>query len=177
MSERDLSAQLEALRADFDRGFAESPGVRAEGSVPLLAIELGGQRYALRLNELAGVVAAPDIVPVPGAPPGLIGLAGLRGCVVPVYNMGAALGVESRGGRWLALHGEATPVGLTFDGLTGYVEVSPAQIHPADPAEAARAIRQIARSAAGDMCLIEMPAVVAALLRVAVGDGLEETPR
>ena len=56
---RDLPGGADELRRAFDRSFAEAPGGAPEADAleSLLAIRVGGDPYALRLSEIAGLFA------------------------------------------------------------------------------------------------------------------------
>ena len=61
-----------------------------------LLIAVGEERYALGIEQVLEVAAAPDPAPLPGAPRGVIGLQNLRGEVVPVLEVGSLLGGTPR---------------------------------------------------------------------------------
>ncbi len=124
-------AALELRRA-FDAGFAASPPT-PEDRVDLLLIRVGQDSLALRVAELSGVALCPRLEPVPQATPqpGLVGLAGLRGALVPVYALAALLGNAGTcsAGRWLALCGTREPLGLAFDELQGFLRLPRSRLH------------------------------------------------
>jgi chemotaxis signal transduction protein len=122
------------LRAAFDRAFAEPFRLDAPASESLLAIRAGNEPFALRLAEIAGLFADRKISHVPGNMPALLGLAGFRGALVPVYSLQvllahaaarAAAGVP----RWIVL-AAAAPVAFAFEVLEGQLRVSPEAILP-----------------------------------------------
>jgi len=51
-----------------------------------LVVRVGERRFALPLDRVEGVAIAPPISRVPGTPAGLLGLANLRGSVLPVLD-------------------------------------------------------------------------------------------
>ena len=63
MSERATSVRARAaeLRRDFDRAFAEPIRLDTTITEDLLAIRVGGQACAIRLNEIAGLFAGKSI--------------------------------------------------------------------------------------------------------------------
>ena len=83
------------LRRDFDSSFANPPPVAGEAVQDLLAIRLGARRFALRLSEIAGLYADKRITPVPGAAAGMLGIAGFRGSILPVYDLQRLLDLSS----------------------------------------------------------------------------------
>jgi chemotaxis signal transduction protein len=114
-----------AMREAFDGAFARAPEIDERVFEDLLAIRAAAQPYALRLSALAGLYVDRRVVPLPSAMPALLGLVGLRGELVPVYDLGALLGHASRdGGRWLSLvRAEDGALGLAFDQLDGFARV------------------------------------------------------
>jgi purine-binding chemotaxis protein CheW len=128
-------ARAATLRREFDQAFA-APAEAAAGAVDLLALRVAGERYALRLSEIGGLHADRRIVALPGAPPELLGLAGLRGGLVAVYDLGAFLGAP-RGGspRWVVLAGSDRTVGLAFEELERYLRVATQDLKPGAESE------------------------------------------
>ena len=113
-----------ALRRAFDLSFAEAPTAGAEPLESLLALRVGGAPYAIRLSEIAGVHADRTVVPVPTPMPDLLGVAGIRGAIVPVYDLGALLGhPRSTRPRWMLLAASPALVGLAFESLEAHVRM------------------------------------------------------
>ena len=120
----------------FDAAFAAPPRRPDPDPLDLLAIRLGQAPYAIRLSEISGLATRRKVVPLPCRTPELLGLAGIRGSLVPVYGLAALLGEESahEGNRWLLLCGTREPVALAFADLEGYLRVPRSDLLPADPA-------------------------------------------
>ncbi len=123
-----------AMRRDFDRGFAVPVHFDMTATENLLAIKVGTQCCALRLSEISGLVAAKKITRIPGATAALLGIAGFRGTIVPVYSVRALLGTAgdsaaSRTPRWLVT-AAAEPVAFAFEGFEGQLRVMPDAILP-----------------------------------------------
>jgi purine-binding chemotaxis protein CheW len=126
------------LRQSFDRSFAARPAVQAAQEEDLLAIRLGAGRYALRLPEIAGLASKKKIVRVPSRVPELLGVAGFRGAVMPVYDLSAIL--EARAGdapHWFAV-AAARPVVLAFTTFEGHLRVPRAAMTPRDGGQGRR---------------------------------------
>jgi purine-binding chemotaxis protein CheW len=127
----------DALRRAFDAGFAAPPAARAAAEVGLLRLRAGGAPVAVRTLEAAGLVPAARLCPVPGARRELLGLAGVRGEVVPVYALSRLLGWPDAGERpaWLLLAGDprdlAARVALACGAFEGQVAVPPGALVPA----------------------------------------------
>jgi chemotaxis signal transduction protein len=109
-----------ALRRAFDASFAAAPPPPAAGFEDVLAIRLGSDPYLLRLSEIAGLHVDRQIVPVPTAHPGLLGIAALRGQILPVYDLGVVLGyAPGESPRWLVLGPAPRSISLAFAELEG----------------------------------------------------------
>lgn len=149
MSARAAS-RLEALRREFDDAFARTPAPIAEAPARLLAIRAGGAPFALRLDELAGVARDEAVAPVPGGPPELVGIAAIRGRIVPVFDLAALLGLEATGRRlrWLAVARAEDPVALSFERVERAIEAGPDDVRAVRDAPAAH-VRELVRTAAG----------------------------
>jgi chemotaxis signal transduction protein len=125
-----LAERTVELRSAFDHGFAAALRGDAAVKQDLLAIGVGGEPCALRLSEIAGLFADRKIVAVPGSHAALLGIAGFRGALVPVYSLGAALGHSGmQACRWLVI-AAAAPVALAFDAFEGHVRVPADAILP-----------------------------------------------
>ncbi|MCC6749382.1 MAG: chemotaxis protein CheW [Deltaproteobacteria bacterium] len=126
--------RVASLRRDFDESFAR-PG--STGEAPrerFLTLCVADVAYAVRLEQVAALHADRRVVPLPSGTPALLGVAGFRGSVVPVYRLDLLLGLaESAPARWLILSPGPDPVALAFHRYEGPREVAPAELHPALP--------------------------------------------
>lgn len=139
-------SRAEDLRRAFDQGFA-APPASPEETEDLLAVDLGGHAFALRVREVAELARCRRLVPLPGAVPGLLGVAGVRGEVVPVYDLAELLGqtrpAEPPG--WLAICGGGDVVALGFHAFAGHLRVARSALSAPAAGEAARAaVEQVA---------------------------------
>lgn len=57
---------------------------------------LAGSRFAVEVGQAREVVVFDGLTPVPLAPPFLMGLANLRGAVMPIVDLGPLLGLPAR---------------------------------------------------------------------------------
>jgi purine-binding chemotaxis protein CheW len=62
-----------------------------------LLLPLHDDLYALELTTVREVVPDPEVTPLPGAPPSLLGIFNLRGEVVPLFDTAWLLGLEPGG--------------------------------------------------------------------------------
>ncbi len=119
-----LPARADELRRAFDRSFAEAPRPDTAAFEDLLLIRVANDPYALRLAECAGLFADRKVTPLPTRVPELLGLAGFRGSLTPVYDLRGLLGYP-RGGapRWLVSTAGGAGVALAFDRFEGHARV------------------------------------------------------
>lgn len=110
-----MPGQASELARAFDADFARpASGLQAPDVEDLLAIRIGDTGYALAHQELGGVFTDKPVTPLPGGVPGLLGISGFRGALVPVYDLAALLGTaRSEAVRWLVTVA-AAPVALGF---------------------------------------------------------------
>jgi chemotaxis signal transduction protein len=127
----DVAAQVAALRSAFDATFAAPARRDAAALERLLAFRVGEQTLAARLGTIAAVEALPRLAAVPGAPAELLGLAGIRGRLVPVFSLALLIGGDgTETPRWLLVCGSDEPIGLAVSGVDGYVHVPAADVVP-----------------------------------------------
>jgi purine-binding chemotaxis protein CheW len=112
------------LRETFDRTFAEAPSVGGPLVHDLLHLKIESARYALRVTELSALMADTRITPMATPVSDLLGIAAIRGSMLPVYDFGALLGhAREPAPRWIAVAAGQTPVGLAFARLEGHLRV------------------------------------------------------
>lgn len=82
-----------------------------------LTISVAGERLAIPANDVSEVIRHPAVTRIPLSPPGLLGVANLRGTVIPVVSLAVLLGQDSGGvsSRRVVVVGKSQPVGLTVD--------------------------------------------------------------
>lgn len=141
------AASVVDLRSAFDATFAQAAGGVAQEKRRLLAVRVANHPYAIDIDEIAGLLRASKIAPLPGAPPDFLGLAGIRGNLVPTYSLVALLGHGSARDNlpWLVLWRGAELVALAFSHLDGYVELAVSEVHAGENAAAQPHVRRFAR--------------------------------
>jgi len=126
----DITERAAELRRDFDRNFALPPPEGLTSQQNLLALRINGQPFAIRLSEIATLMAGKKIVRVPGSNAALLGIVGSRGTIVPVYDLQSLIGHGScTAPRWLAITA-AAQIGLAFDAFEGQLRAGPEEIVP-----------------------------------------------
>jgi chemotaxis signal transduction protein len=117
------------LRQHFDGAFAAPASPIAEPLEDLLAIRVGSDPYALRLSEIAGLHVGVKIVPVPSPVPQLLGIVGIRGMMLPIYDLAALLRYPPEANsRWFVLARAPQPVGFAFETFESHLQVSQASL-------------------------------------------------
>lgn len=162
---RNLEQSVAELRLDFDRGFASAPDPTRPEVLDLLLIRSAGQRYALRLAQIAAVHAERRIVAVPSPDPKLLGLVGLRGSVAPVFDLALALG-HPRGDepRWLIELRSPKPCALAFAELLQHLRLPASELSPTAASGATHRLSSgNAPSPDGPVAVIDVLAVYAGL--------------
>lgn len=125
MSEIDYADKALRMKEDFDRDFSLPTKRDPPQAEDLLAIRLRGDGFALRAREISGLAVGRKIIPLPGPAAALLGLAGVRGTLTPVWDLASLLGYGGlgRGTRWLVLGQGDSPWALAFDGFDGFFRV------------------------------------------------------
>jgi purine-binding chemotaxis protein CheW len=132
-----VTARVNELHDAFDRGFASPPPPPEPAHSDFLCIEIAGEPSAIRLAEIVSLHADLRIVALPTRAPELLGVAAIRAAIVPIYDLGIALGAAGKAAaRWTVLLRGGT-VGFAFAGYDGHARI------------ADRAIASPAGSAAG----------------------------
>jgi chemotaxis signal transduction protein len=152
------------LRDAFDAAFARLPEAADDQRERLIGVRIGGEPHALRLAEIAGVFADRAITAVPSRSPALLGIAGVRASIVPVFDLGALVGYPARGAklRWLVIAARQR-VGFAFDVFDGYFALARSEIVRAR--EGSTHVTEVAR--VGDQLrpIVLLDSVIAALER------------
>lgn len=131
-----MSAEtLEELRRAFDATFAARRPLPAE-LVDLVAVRAGGLSCAVRVAEIGGVAPYRCVASLPSEEPSLLGIAAVRGEVLPVYDLAALAGSGVAGApRWMLLSRGAERVALAFDAIEEYLRVARTAFVAAPPPE------------------------------------------
>ncbi|MGH6725158.1 MAG: chemotaxis protein CheW [Pseudolabrys sp.] len=125
-----ITERSREMRREFDRTFAKPAFLNGATMVDLLAIGLGANNFAVRLSEIAGLFVDKKVTPVPGPNAALVGIAGFRGAIIPVYDLQSLIGqAAGRTSRWLFV-AAAAPVGFSFDAFVGQMRVPADAIKP-----------------------------------------------
>jgi purine-binding chemotaxis protein CheW len=134
-----LAGRAADLRLSFDRSFSEAPREGVLEVEDMLAIRLASASYALRLSEVSGLLAEKTVRRLPSPVSELLGVAGFRGAIVPVYDLRALIGHPAQGTpRWLVLAAGLPPTALAFDAFEGHLRIARTDISAAETASVGR---------------------------------------
>jgi len=164
--EDNMAAQL---RQAFDRTFALPPSVASPEAEDLLTIRVAGDPYAIRLLDIAEIVTERSVVSVPTVTPDLLGLAGIRGGIVPVFSLSSILGYAPDSGspRWMIICGSEEPIALAFSDFDGYLRLPASALHADENFRATREhvkyVNQVASTPDGARAVICIPLIMAAI--------------
>jgi chemotaxis signal transduction protein len=161
--EDSMLTKARALRRDFDESFAGPPAVQEMGSAEdFLAVRIGGDVYALRLAQVRALVAGRRITRVPGHAVGLLGVAGVRGTVVPVYSLEILLGYPgSPSLSWMVMAGTCEVLGLAFERIEAQFRARPDELtSDAEDSSGRSWQRTVVRSAQGVLRVVELPGLI-----------------
>jgi chemotaxis signal transduction protein len=121
---------LHDLRTEFDNAFARANVSQAAACQQYLGIQVGTSGYAVRVLDIGGLFADRPITRLPNADATFLGIAGLRGAVIPVYDLASLLGhPRSNTPRWLILVRGA--LALAFDAFDTHLNLPATAVVPA----------------------------------------------
>ncbi len=96
-----------------------------------LTFQLDDRLYALPAEDIAEVIRVPAVVRMPQSPKALLGLANLRGSILPIASgrdlLGQRAGGEIEQTRAIVMNGSA-PVALAVDAVKGLIELAGSDI-------------------------------------------------
>lgn len=110
------------MKREFDEQFSAPRLLAPETTEEFLIIRVGRARFALRVRELGGMFRCPQFTPFPSSHRAVVGLAGVQGSVIVVYDTGTLLGAApaQTDGGWILLRRTDRSSALLFDAPEGY---------------------------------------------------------
>lgn len=162
---------LARMRREFDASFASPQAVRTADEERLVILRAGAIEVACRIAQIMRFEADRKIVPLSGGAPGLLGLAGIRGKLVPVYGLATLLGQSlAESPRWLALCGAEAPVALAFDRLERFVAAPASDVCPAgDASDGSGHVTEVLRRGATTCSILDLASVLSSIRARAAG--------
>lgn len=169
-----VSERAAELCRAFDRSFVETRHFETATVEDFLSVQVGGDPYALRLAEVAGLYSDKKITSLPSRVGELRGIAGFRGAMLPVYDLAALLRYpQSQAPRWLAVAGGA-PVALAVEHFDGHCRVPSDSIASHQGDRSREHLHQVLRTQDFVRPIINIPSLVAAIRERAQTNGLEQ---
>jgi chemotaxis signal transduction protein len=165
--ETDVALKFEDLKRSFDLTFQQALVERTQELVHLLIVRVGAIRFALKVADLAGLVRARTVVPIPAAGSGLLGLAGLKGRMVAVYSLAALIGcpeLSIEQNRWMVLCRSEKEIALAFTAVTGTMMVPRAELSPVSPGAPSNATDAVG-SGASQLWLLNVSSIAETILK------------
>jgi chemotaxis signal transduction protein len=124
------SPLLLRLKQEFDSSF-ERDVMPPVDTVDIMYILVATRRFALGIKEVSGLAKLEKLVAIPSRAEAFAGVTGLRGEVLPVYDIGKMLGLDSGREplRWMvtvSAQGQMLAVG--FAAMVGYGRIAKSSI-------------------------------------------------
>jgi chemotaxis signal transduction protein len=176
------------LRDEFDSTFAAPVAEPTTGSAYYVVLEVAGHAFAAPSSALARVLHGVPIVPVPSASPALLGIAGIRSALVPVFSLRSLLAEAlsrmaappqpaAATSDWVILcESSGNLLGLAFDRILSYQRVAPDGVFAGPAAAAAHSAAAIRIGA--DLCpILDIPSLLQQLLAATAPDPLRSPLR
>jgi twitching motility protein PilI len=144
--------------------------VEAIGELRACVFTVGAEAFAFEVRHVREVLVLDELTAVPGAPSHVLGVANLRGDVLPIVDAGRLLGVTSRRAgrrlRTLVIVGAGGQIAIPIDDVLG-LETFAEIVEAGDVADKpyAACVRGRMRRGDGLVTLLDVDAAVAALRR------------
>jgi chemotaxis signal transduction protein len=154
-----LDDRVRRLREEFDRSFAATVADDRALHEDFLAIRIAGDRYALRLAEVASLHADRALVRAPSLLPELVGIAGFRGALTPVYDLAALLGYPALAGtKWLVVAEWPSPIAFAFETFDAHLRVAVDRVSL--NSDAGTALHGAVHDGRSTLALLHLPSLV-----------------
>jgi chemotaxis signal transduction protein len=171
---QELDDRLRTLRAEFDQSFAALAVRGAAEQLDFIAIRIAGDPYVLRLSEVASLHADRRLVAAPSLLPELRGIAGFRGILTPVYDLGALLGYAHEAtSKWLVVAQWPAPIAFAFGAFEAHLRVRADRVSLANSA-ASSAVNGAVQDDNGAVPLLHLPSLVEGVLQRIKALGLSQ---
>lgn len=149
----------------------------------LLVFTLDGGRYGIGAREVREVVRAVAVSHLPGAPPVVLGVIGVRGALAPVFDLRRRFGLAPReldpSEHFVIARAGERVVALRVDGVVGLVEVEEGALADARAAvpSAPEAVAGVARLGDGMVVVTDPAAFLLAAEAESLAGALEAAER
>lgn len=143
-----LVERARALARPIETATARTP------DLSLATFDLAGERYGIEARLIVEIGRLSDFSPLPGAPSHLIGIANLRGDILPIFDLRALLALNRRAlddmSRLVVLGRHGPEFGILADATRELTALSSAELLPPPPSvseEARHLIRGVTKDA------------------------------
>ena len=127
-----IGRRVDRLRRSFDEDVPRPPAAEVARTESFLLLTLSGEAYAFPVAHALEVLQVPTIVPVPGAPPAVLGIINFRGQILFVSTIHGVLGLRpghpGPASRIIVTKGLPLSAGILVDGVEGVAEFAPGDI-------------------------------------------------
>lgn len=100
----------------------------------MLSFRLGGEAYAVMVDDVREVLKLPDLTVVPNAPDYILGVISLRGTMLPIMDLCKRFGITAPArdekSRIVVVNPDEEDVGLMVDRVTGVLKIMPDDVKP-----------------------------------------------
>jgi purine-binding chemotaxis protein CheW len=161
-----LADKATELRHVFDRSFAQAVDAEPVLFDDFLAIRLRADSHVIPLAGVARLSPLPALTRFPSTVPEWLGLVGMGGAAIPVYDLGMLLGYPAGDPpRWMAIC-TALPVALAFDAFDGQFR-HPRELGPRLPDAGISSRHEVLRTADQVRPVVHIASILATIkLRV-----------
>ncbi|HEY3973653.1 MAG TPA: chemotaxis protein CheW [Candidatus Sulfotelmatobacter sp.] len=168
---KEMSSQLNRLadlRSAFDRTFQLPYQAKSKDVEAMIAFRIAGTALAVRIQHITGIMKRTVILPVPSIVPELLGVAVVRGGLVPVFNLATLLELPASGEpQWFMHMNRETPVALAFDRLEGRIEVQRSHLYADETSLRRKHIHQLAEVGSVVRAVIDASALMESIRQCA----------
>ena len=130
----EASAPAAPAAAAPDTTPSDESANEASKELELLSFRMGGEEYAVTVNDVREVLKLRDLTGVPNTPEYIVGVMSLRGTMLTVVDLGRRLGlspgVRDDRARIVVVSTDEEDVGLLVDRVTGVLKILPEEIKP-----------------------------------------------
>jgi chemotaxis signal transduction protein len=100
----------------------------------VLVFAVGAERFGVELRAVEEAIEAPEVQPVPEAPPGLLGVFRLRERLLPLFSPARVLGPKTvTGDVVLVMRSGARRIGLAVDDALDVIPLELEELHDPPP--------------------------------------------
>jgi purine-binding chemotaxis protein CheW len=148
----------------------------------LVEFEIGGVRYGADIMRVREIVNPRRVIPIPSAPPYVVGVADHRSTVVPVVDLRRRFGLDaetSERAKWVIVDTRGMDTALLVDKVNGVTPVDRSEqrdAHPLTDVAQSSWVQEVFGSSGGLVFELDLDAVVGEAVEVEPGGAPGEAP-